>query len=139
MSNRWPCGSWDENDRHFYGSSRAVRGLPLRYLLLDALRSAGGGLGVGELISLLERQGVDLGEKPSKIVSDALRWEVRRGRVTRPRRGVYAFAAAPPSTMHRVRRRAAATRRFLGAQATTAFLPLQSDYCAAEPITEDVC
>jgi len=115
MSNRCPCGTWEDDGRTFHGSSSAVRGLPLRYLIVDALCTAGSGVRVPELVSLLEEQGVEFENRPSKIVSDALRWEVKRGRVSRPRRGVYVFVGAPPSTLRRIQRRAVATRDFLRA------------------------
>ena len=42
---------------------------------------------VAELVQVLRAEGYDLGGRESMVVSDALRWEVARGRVVRRRRG----------------------------------------------------
>jgi len=42
---------------------------------------------VGELIDAVKHQGFSFRGRPSKAVSDALRWEIERGRVHRLRRG----------------------------------------------------
>jgi hypothetical protein len=48
-------------------------------------------------------QGYRLPGRASKTISDALRWEVRRGRVVRLGRGRYCYATAPASTARRIR------------------------------------
>ena len=58
---------------------------------------------VAELVQVLRAEGYDLGGRESKVVSDALRWEVARGRVIRRGRGVYAYGRTPASTARRVR------------------------------------
>lgn len=97
------------------GSTGSLRGRPLRYLLVrllhDALKGSGGrgsatgALTVHDLVAGCEAAGVVFDDRASKLVSDSLRWEVRRGRVRRLARGVYVFAKAPRSTVWRIRRR----------------------------------
>ena len=58
---------------------------------------------VAELVHVLNADGYELGGRASKIVSDALRWEVARGRVVRRSRGVYAYGRTPPATARRVK------------------------------------
>jgi hypothetical protein len=57
---------------------------------------------VDELIKALEWQGFDIGGRASKQVSDALRWERRRGRVRRLARGLYGPGFVPRGTEHRI-------------------------------------
>lgn len=82
-----------------------LSGIDLRYLLTLILRGAGRPLTVAELIRAVERAGFAVHGRPSKTISDALRWEIARGRVERLGRGVYGFAHAPRPTLHRMRRR----------------------------------
>ena len=89
------------------GASGAMRGRPLRYVLVQLLHNSHGAMTVRDLIAGCEAAGVVFDDRASKLISDALRWEVRRGRVSRLARGVYAFAGAPRSTMWRIRRRVA--------------------------------
>ncbi len=70
----------------------------LRYRLTLMLLSAQRPMSVEELIEGLERAGLAPCGRPSKVVSDALRWEIRRGRVRRLRRGVYIRGDVPRST-----------------------------------------
>lgn len=63
-----------------------------------------------ELIEQLDYQGFSIPGRPSKLVSDALRWEMGRGRVRRLRRGVYGPGQMPRSTHHYIHQRAAALR-----------------------------
>ena len=51
-----------------------------------------------------------LSENPSKAVSDALRWEVRRGRVVKVARATYRATDWPRTTTHRIRTRVLALR-----------------------------
>ncbi len=58
---------------------------------------------MAELVTaLVHRAGFDLGGRASKIISDALRWETRRGRVIRIGRGRYRFSHAARSTARRI-------------------------------------
>lgn len=97
-----------------------LRGRPLRYVLASVLsgtrRSAvnpAGVVTVAELVSRLRAEGFVFAGRPSKVISDALRWEVRRGRIERLERGVYRWVGAPQSTRSRINRRVRAVRRWL--------------------------
>ncbi len=112
--------SWipDADDGPGAHSRPILRGRPLRYLLVVILADARRPLTIVELVSRCRADGAHLGERPSKVVSDALRWEVRerRGgvrRVVRLRRGVYAIGEVPDSTMRWIRYRVAEARAWL--------------------------
>ncbi len=92
-----------------------LRGRALRFVLVDELMQRGeGGTTVAEMAdALVTRHGFDLGGRASKIISDALRWETRRGRVIRLGRGRYRFARAAPSTTRRIRILAARSRAWV--------------------------
>ncbi len=64
-----------------------------------------GPLDIGALVRVLADDGFTVSGRPSKTVSDALRWEVRRGRIVRLARGRYAPGRMPRGTAHRIRRR----------------------------------
>ena len=67
----------------------------LRYCLLTLLHRAGGPRTITGLIAELERLGLRVGgTDPHKVVSDALRYEQRIGRVERVRRGTYVACTA---------------------------------------------
>ncbi len=106
--------SWELNPN---GRVGALRGRPLRYVLVhllhDAFGATGGGLTVAELVEGCEEVGVAFDGRASKLVSDALRWEVRRGRVVRVSRGRYVFGAAPRSTLWRIKKRVGQYKRHL--------------------------
>jgi hypothetical protein len=70
----------------------------LRYTLTLALMDAGRPMTVGELTDAPGDAGRAPEGRPGKVISDALRWEVRRGRVRRLRRGVYVSGHLPRST-----------------------------------------
>lgn len=57
---------------------------------------------VAELVTELHRWGFTVAGRPSKTVSDTLRWEVRRDRVRRRGRGRYQPGPMPRSTEHRI-------------------------------------
>ena|SRR5699024_6461367 len=82
-----------------------LRGIELRYFLTLTLRAAHGPLMVARLIRSIEEAGFAIEGRPSKTVSDALRWEIRRGRVERVARATYWFRAAPRPTIHRMQKR----------------------------------
>ena len=65
-----------------------VSGTDLRYLLTAYLFDHGPAT-VEELVEALAYHGFLLVGRPSKAVSDALRWEVSRGRAVRLGRGYY--------------------------------------------------
>ncbi|MCV7402114.1 hypothetical protein H7K24_18385 [Mycobacterium fragae] len=90
-------------------NSRRLRGIDLRYVLTMHLFSHGRAT-IAELIEALAWHGFDVDGRPSKSVSDALRWEVRRGRVYRLGRGRYGPGWMPRGTEHRIHRRVMALR-----------------------------
>ena len=91
--------------------ARALAGLQLRSAIVVLLLDRGGPMSVPELVAGIRRSGFELEGRASKAVSDALRWEVGRGRVVRVRRGIYAAGRVAKVTRHRMRARVAATRR----------------------------
>jgi hypothetical protein len=76
-----------------------LTGIDLRYALTMYLLQHGPTT-VNELIEALEWQGFSISGRASKEISDALRWERRRGRVRRLARGPYGrgMFRARPST-----------------------------------------
>jgi hypothetical protein len=70
----------------------------VRYVLTAALMDARRPLTLAELVELAVRRRCQMSGRPSKFVSDALRWEVRKGRVVRAARGVYRIGSMPRST-----------------------------------------
>ena len=88
----------------------ALSGLTLRYVLTTHLRRHGE-QSVAELVARLEAEGDRLVGRPSKVVSDALRWEIRRGRVVRTGWGTYASGHIPRGTWHRICRHVEDWRR----------------------------
>lgn len=77
-----------------------VSGRAMRYLVLAELIQSGDALSVAELVRRLRKGGLLLPPRSSKIVSDAIRWEVRKGRIVRLRRGVYRVGSIPRSTRY---------------------------------------
>ena len=88
---------------------KVLQGIELRYMLTVNL-DIHGSASIFELIEQLEYQGFSIPGRASKTVSDALRWEMRRGRVRRLRRGVYGPGQMPRSTGQYIHNRAAALR-----------------------------
>jgi len=78
--------------------SAIVGGRDLRYLLTWRMRRAGRSVSVAELVNWCTQIGVVLPGRPSKVISDALRWEISWNRVERLSRGEYRFVKAPKST-----------------------------------------
>ena len=89
--------------------SRRVRGIELRYLLTEHLFLQGPAT-ITELVQALASQGFEVGGRPSKSVSDALRWEVSRGRVRRLGRARYGPGWMPRATEYRIHQRVLALR-----------------------------
>jgi hypothetical protein len=90
-------------------SKRQLRGIELRYVLTMQLLESGPST-VAELVDRLEWEGFECVGRASKSVSDALRWEIGRGRVSRLARGRYGPAGMPRSTEHRISCRVLALR-----------------------------
>jgi hypothetical protein len=86
-----------------------LNGIELRYVLTMHLAQHGPAT-ITELISALNHHRFTVRGRPSKAISDALRWEIEHGRVHRLARGRYGPAYIPRSTEHRIRRRALALR-----------------------------
>jgi hypothetical protein len=85
-------------------NSLEVRGTDLRYLLTAYLFDHGPAT-VEELVDALTYHGFRPVGRASKSVSDALRWEITHGRVTRYRRGRYRPAEMPRATEYRIIKR----------------------------------
>lgn len=91
-----------------------IFGTELRYALIALLKSEGVVMRPAELVAGLDRLGFCVAGRPGKTVSDALRWEVRRGRVGHLGRGRYVVGRVPPTSWRRIRLRLA-TRHHEGA------------------------
>lgn len=102
---------------HAFAAGGKLWGRGLRYFLLSALANAARPLSVAELVARVDAAPATLSGRASKRVSDALRWEVGRGRVRRVRRGVYEFARMPRSTRRFVERRVRELRSLLARRA----------------------
>ena len=85
------------------GTTGLLWGRRLRWVLLILLVDSRGSMTVAELVEAVTRAGCSIHGRPSKAVSDALRWEVRRGRVLRVARSTYAIDRLPRSTAWWVR------------------------------------
>jgi hypothetical protein len=86
-----------------------LQGLEFRYVLTMYLVQHGPTT-VEELIDAIRFQGFDVDGRASKQVSDALRWERRRGRVRRLARGLYGPGSVPRATEYRIHQRVLALR-----------------------------
>jgi hypothetical protein len=86
-----------------------LRGIELRYVLSLHL-SVHGPATVTELLDALAFHGFSVASPAPKSVSDALRWERRRGRARRLARGLYGPGQIPRGTEHRIHRRVLALR-----------------------------
>jgi len=84
---------------------RVIWGLELRYLLTTLLIESGRPTPLDELVERIHAEGFLLPGRPGKVVSDALRWDVRRGRVVRLDRGVHRVGTVPRQTKSRITHR----------------------------------
>ena len=89
------CDSAVVDDRY------VLRGADLRYTLTRLLRLMGQS-SVAELVVALKDSNFPVPGRPTKTVSDALRWEIRLDRVRRRGRGRYGACGMPRSTEHRI-------------------------------------
>ena len=87
-----------------------LRGIELRYTLTMQLFRHGPAT-IAELAGALAFHGFAVGGRPSKAISDALRWEMAHGRVRRLGRGRYGPGWMPRGTEHRIHNRTLALRR----------------------------
>ena len=88
---------------------KVLRGTELRYVLTRLIQLLGP-ITIPQLLVQLADWGFAAEGRPSKTVSDALRWEIGRGRVYRCGRGTYREAWAPRGTEYRIIARVAALR-----------------------------
>ena len=95
---------------------RRLRGIDLRYALTMYVFQHGPAT-VADLIDALDFQGFEILGRPSKSVSDALRWEIAHGRVRRLARGRYGPASMPRATESRIHLRVLALREEAAAMA----------------------
>ncbi len=86
-----------------------LQGIELRYALTMHLAHHGQAT-IGEMIDALAGQGFHIRGRASKVISDALRWEIGRDRVRRMGRGRYGPRYIPRSTEHRIHQRVLALR-----------------------------
>ncbi|MEM9566652.1 MAG: hypothetical protein AAGA93_28785, partial [Actinomycetota bacterium] len=107
-------------------AAEPLRGRGLRYLMVDELRRRPS-MTVAELVAVIDGYGFTLTGRPSKVVSDTLRWEIRAGRVERLARGLYRYRPTRRSTMRRVVIFARLCRRWMYAAQTGARLPRVPD------------
>ncbi|MEM7275017.1 MAG: hypothetical protein AAF547_18185 [Actinomycetota bacterium] len=87
-------------------------GRSLRFVVVELLRTHGT-MTVAQMVDALTATGYPIRGRPSKVISDALRWEVARGRVVRVSRGVYRIGRAPRATAGRIRRFARACHAWI--------------------------
>ena len=80
-----------------------LRGLGLRFVIVNELQTTRHSLTVAELVDRLQRRGYTFDGRASKAISDSLRTSMTKRRVRRIRRGVYQFVAASRSTLRRIR------------------------------------
>jgi hypothetical protein len=90
-------------------TKRLLRGIELRYAITEYLFQHGPTT-VVDLIDALHYQGFAFAGRPSKAISDALRWEMGRGRVQRRRRGLYGPGSMPRATEYDIHKRVLALR-----------------------------
>lgn len=105
-----------------HDDDRQLWGRDLRYVLTWHLVEAGTVLSVGELVRRVAADGFVVPGAANKAVSDALRWEIRRGRVVRVGRGRYRSGVMPRQTKSRIGGRVRTLRR--AASAATRDVPM---------------
>ena len=79
-----------------------VRGRVLRFLITKELQRIRQPMTIPEIVGRIEQQGFTIYGRPSKTVSDCLRWETAKGRVTRIKRGIYTYGHTSRSTLRRI-------------------------------------
>src|SRR5690606_19404409 len=105
-------------DTHWLAHSiapNAIRGWELRFVLTVMLAEVGGVVTIRQMEAQLVRDGYSLVGRPSRVISDALRLEIEKGRVRRVARGRYRFVGMSKTTESRFRngaRRVRAMRAF---------------------------
>jgi hypothetical protein len=79
-----------------------LTGRNLRYFLTEALFGRGPTT-VAELVGVVDRAGFTVRGRPSKTISDGLRWEIAHGRVVRLGKGRYGPGRMPKQTRSWIR------------------------------------
>ncbi len=83
-----------------------LTGKTLRWVACIVLHDSREALAVAEIVARIEALGYEIpGARPGKAVSDALRWEVGRGRVVQLERGPYRSGFMQRSTEWSMRKR----------------------------------
>ena len=80
-----------------------LKGRLLRYAVAVLLHDARDTVGLDDLATRLAAWGYATAGEPRKAISDALRWELHRGRAVRVRRGWYRSRGLHPSTLRWMR------------------------------------
>jgi hypothetical protein len=80
-----------------------LHGRRLRYAAAVLLHEARDTVGLDVLATALDAWGYATGGEPRKAISDALRWELHRGRAVRVGRGRYRSRGLAPSTLRWMR------------------------------------
>jgi len=96
----------NEVDRQAGVDQYPVSGINLRFVVVAVLIESGRTMTMRELVAAVEGRGFLLPAKRSKAVSDAIRWEVRKGRAVRIGWGLYRVGTIPRSTSWWIRKRA---------------------------------
>lgn len=91
-------------------TGRVISGRDLRYVLTVVLLDQRRALTIVELVGALDAMGLAVRGRASKTIADALRWEIRRGRVRRAGRGRYRTGTIPRSTQWWLRQHALRVR-----------------------------
>ena len=78
-----------------------LRGTNLRHFIIGEARKRDW-ISIAELIQAAEQQGFSVAGRPSKAISDALRWEVRRDRIRKLERGEYRIGSIPRTSERRI-------------------------------------
>lgn len=91
-------------------TNRGLSGKYLRWVVCVHLAGTRRTMTVAEIVEALEADGHVIAGRAGKTVSDALRWEVARGRVVQNGRGRYGPGKINRSTLYSMRERAAAAR-----------------------------
>nr|WP_082958977.1 hypothetical protein [Mycobacterium sp. E3198] len=86
-----------------------LKGIELRYVLTMHLAHNGRAT-IADMMDALQKQGFCVSGRPSKAISDALRWAVGRDRARRLGRALYGPGCIPRSTEHRIHQRVLALR-----------------------------
>ena len=98
------------DESRWWDPAGELRGINLRAWLVPTTTDSGGVVSVAELVDGLDTPSYGYAGRASKTISDALRWEVRNGRLRRLGRGCYALGRLSRSAKYRMRNRLRAVR-----------------------------